>query len=474
MNIVQSTPKLAIAAVQAAGSLGGLAAKLSLTGGIPVPPLASDEQPPAPNEQQTDSASIEGASDIGTDPAVANASRIHDQLAQLHTLVDRDRDLLHTLQEKEANIELLECVAQLKACQEMLGDFESRHTTDAKAALSQGVQTAESILASRELATSVSDGDAKWQEKVDNWRKEAEEAHSKSLKLKAFASMQSGQGFGGTLDIPVKSKSLNIDLPSILKTRHEKLLIMRTAMQEAQDNLQSTNNKYIVTQNRAIELAEQMQNLKHSKLTLQDIRKFLGKAIDTVTYLQREIRTLTLFFNFMSNTISILGTSHTERYLTAVESGITDDKVAFGLSYGDAQTHMIREAILMLRGHFTFVVESARLYRRISTKYILPCIRMTAELRLDASAEEQEAAKQLLQSFTKECASAIQLMAKKELEAVEDQLRVRCEEMEEELKGLPAPKAYETKAIDEGVKEARTEMTGDQGRLEAELDDLLG
>ena len=478
MGIVKEAPKFATAAVQAAGSLGGSALKFAASGAIPIPISSDDAQPEVSSDQEVNPADSGQTADIGIDPAIAGADQIQEQLLQLYTLVHGD--LLGMLQETEANQDLLECAEQLKSSRDMLGDFKSQHTTNAKRILTQGLQTAESVLGSRKVATSMSAGDAQWQQKVEKWKKDVETAHAASLQLKAFASAQAGQGFGNSLDIPVKSSSdsLGIDFTSILKARHQKLLIMRTAMREAQQNLQKTNDKYQATQNRVIELAEQMQHLKLSKITIKEIREVLNKAIDTVTFLQREIRSLTLFFNFMSNTISVFGTAHTERYLNAVESGISEEGVDFGISLGNVQTHMIREALLLLRGHFTFVVESARLYQKISAAYILPCIRMTAELQVGASVEEQNVAKQQLKEFTDKAAADIKLLAEKELEAFNNQIKMRCEEIdeqiEEEMKDLPVLEPYVQKAIDEGVKESSQQMLKDSSGLAEELDDILG
>ena len=349
--------------MQAIGALSGGPSGSVSVGALPSSPSTANELSPSYQDQQQNRSGTNHQSDIGIDPAIASAGQIFDYIQQLNTLVSGD--LMHILQEEGADQDLLECSEQLKACKDRLDDFNSKPVFDAKAMLTEAILTTNSIMDGRKLATSVDASNSKWQKEVEKWKKGAKSAYTKSLRLKAQAAAQVGQSFGDSFDFSVKpsSRTGGADTSTLLKARHEKLLVMQAAMRDALAEMQRTADKQQATQSRAIELTEFMAHLENEQTTLKDIKQFLRCAIDTIVSLQSEVRQLTLFFNFMSNAISITGKGHTNRYLNAIKSGVSGEGVDFGLSYGDIQARMIRDSLLLLRGHFTFVIESSRLYQ---------------------------------------------------------------------------------------------------------------
>ena len=104
----------------------------------------------------------------------------------------------------------------------------------------------------------------------------------------------------------------------------------------------------------------------------------------------------------------------------------------------------------------------------------MPCMRVAANLELEASPEEQKRAKEELRALTNECSDAIKLLAQREFEKISSQLKVRCEEVDEQLKGLPAPEPYKVRAIAEGVKESREQARDRPGDFEGITDYVLG
>jgi hypothetical protein len=148
----------------------------------------------------------------------------------------------------------------------------------------------------------------------------------------------------------------------------------------------------------------------------------------------------------------------------------------FAIAYSEEQLQIIRETVIIMRGHFSFVVHSADIYQSIATAHINPCIRMAANLPLSAGPAEQEEAKKILQQTTDESAEAIKKLAQQELEAYHSNLEKRVLEIEEELNalGLPAPEGdgENLKAIDEGVKESTEEIRKEGVPLDVEQDDM--
>ncbi|KAL8689045.1 MAG: hypothetical protein Q9218_005194 [Villophora microphyllina] len=266
----------------------------------------------------------------------------------------------------------------------------------------------------------------------------------------------------------------------MLNARHRKLLIMRAAMQDAQRGLQHTTERYWETQRRAIELASSLEHLQQEKKTTEELEKFLRKAIDNVSRLHTEVRHLSEFFEFMSNTLSILLETVTQRFLANIKSGISDKSIDFGLSYGQAQKNIIRQTVLSLRGQITFIIESTRLYRGISTQFIMPSIRMAASLPLEASVQQQDDFKKELKLFTNGCADKIMILATEEYEKTSKQLGNGVMDVDEEMLALPAQPDHIHEAIDEGIKDASRQKQEQfeeikKANLPLEInDDILG
>jgi hypothetical protein len=131
---------------------------------------------------------------------------------------------------------------------------------------------------------------------------------------------------------------------------------------------------------------------------------------------------------------------------------------------GEQQIRIIRESVIMMHGHFGFIVRSTDLYQKIATQYINPCIRMAAELPVGAGPAEQEEAKQQLQDVAEKSSAAIQELARREFEDYEQRLSSRVQEIDDEISAmglLPAPELDNgeyLQAVDDGVREANQEL----------------
>jgi hypothetical protein len=464
VNILRYSPQIALSVVQTAGVLGGAGAGFMTTGTLPMPAPIAINQPPRSYGQANYQAPDGQESDPGVDPALVAADAIADQISRMHELVHGD--LLQMLTQSE-DLELMNCSVRLRECKEILGDHKSQRVIEAKLMLDQAHGIVQSILDSRSHAASTDGTSKKWEMRVETWKKDAEIAHHRALKLKAFASAQAGRGFGDLLDIPRKAgpDSGSEDLNSFRKVYQQKLLIMREAMHGAQVSLEKTTKQYQAKQSRIVELVKSIDRLHAEEATLVDIKEFLQKTIDCISNLRHEMETLSLFFNFMSHAISQLGHIQGTRFLEAVEDGIYDDKIGFGLSYGDAHAHIIRSAIIRAQAYFSLVVESAQMYQNISADYILPCMNDATKLPLSASRELQNQASEELMQLTKDSANAIEKLAREEFEKMRSQLTVRCQEVQNELENLQ-PQAvhdYVRQAIEEGVRESSEQMINELG-----------
>ena len=489
VGIIKSAPSFATQAVAAAGSLGGAASQVMSTGSLPSSghnrdhvAAASKSQDQHQHDQSTQAP--RQASGVHIDPVIVSIDPMESCIYQLYEAVHKE--LLPILLEDGQNQELLGCSERLKAYKSDLGECRSQYGPVAKAMLDQGIRTADDILKSDKLASSVPDAsDTRWQERTEQWRKEIREAHRTAIYLKAVASTQAGQGFGDAsldtvIQAPADPNNSNLDMASILNTHHRKLLIRRAAMEDSQRRVRETTERYRETQRRAIELASSLEHLELEKTAMEDLKKFLRKAIDNISSLQTEVRQLNEYFEFMSKTLSILLESVAHRFLDNIESGISNNGVDFGLSYGQAQTNIIRQTIFSIRGHVTFIVESTRLYRGISKRYIQPCMRMAANLPLEASAEEQDRFRNDLKIFTSDCGHQILTLANEELKKTNEQLDDRFLELDEATLGLPEPPEYVKEAIEEGIQDASRQKQAQAAELqklneEKEIcDDILG
>lgn len=119
------------------------------------------------------------------------------------------------------------------------------------------------------------------------------------------------------------------------------------------------------------------------------------------------------------------------------------------------------------------MIDSARLYQRISTDYILPAMGRTADLQLTASPGAQKRAKEELKAITDECAATIKALAEQELRVIGEQIDARVTELDEKVNAmsLPAPEPGVMNAIIEGVKESSQQSISVATSEADELDD---
>ncbi|KAL9636882.1 MAG: hypothetical protein Q9204_002081 [Flavoplaca sp. TL-2023a] len=487
VGIIREAPRFAIQAVTAAGALGGAASRLMTTGAVPSSSgdqwQDSKEAPDQSARSQFSPATTQ-ASGPKIDPAIASIDRMESTINLVYEMVYED--LLPILLEDGRNQEILSYSEQLKAYKADLGDSPSPQVAKAKVMLDQSIHTADDILQSGNLAGSVHDSsDVKWRKKVEQWRSEMRESHYTAIYLKSVASIQAGQGFGdAALDMviqaPADPNNTNLDMAGILNARHRKLLIMRAAMQNSRDSLQQTTERYRECQRRAIEISSSLESLKREKVTIEELKKFLRKAIDNLSRLQTEVRQFNQFFDFMSTTISTVMDTVAHRFLENIESGISDGGTDFKISYGQAQSNIIRQTILSIRGQVTFTIESTRLYQGISRSYIQPSMRKAANIPLHCSAEDQDGFAADLHTFTEKCANSILLLATEELKKTDRQFEERLLDLDLAEKGLPAPPEYVEKAIEDGIGDASRQKQDQAKDLDAATkhmeigDDILG
>jgi len=394
------------------------------------------------------------------DPALIAAEQIETQLVNLNELLNEDIAAIinHGGSETKA------CAQRLEALRKGLGDFPSRPALNARAILDEALEVTSAIMA-HEMASKSTKSDAEgWEEMIGRWRKAMKLLVNRATKLRAIAASQPGQGFGGSLEISaaVGGSPNDSSYTKVLRQRHQKLLITRSAMHDARENLERTADMQLQAQTQIVDIARAMRELEHKQATLEDTKKILRKAIDVMAAMQGQVRQLTGFFNALASIISIVCKGHAEQYLHTIGSGITTDGDQFALAYSERQLRVIRETVVTLRGHFGFVVHSADMYQEIATNNINPCISMAANLPLSAGPAEQEEAKRILKEMTDKSSDAIKQLSQREMEMYHKDLEKRVQEIEGELSalGLPALEGDEENliAIEDGVKESSEEI----------------
>lgn len=399
----------------------------------------------------------------GIDPGLFTSEQIEMQLFNLDRLLQVNEDRLVIAEGRRSEIQA--CAKQLDYLEKGLGEFNSKHTSSARAILSEALDVTAAVLTDGKTDKSREDHDES-RRKINSWSNTTRSLFNRATKLRSFAASQPGQGFGSSMD----SAALNVP-PShssysyILRQRYQRLLITRAAMNEARNNLEKMTQKQLEVQKQTIENARALKELESKEATMEDTKKILRKSIDIMTAMQIQVRQLSGFFNALANIISIICKGYAEQYLETIKAGITEQDDHFTVAYSEGQLQIIRESVIALRGHFAFVVHSVDMYQEIATMHINPCIRLVANLPLSADSKKQEEAKKFLEKKTEESSNAIEELAKKELEAYHRAFESRIQEIEEEIASIDLPDAVEDeenlKAIGDGVKEAGEKMSED-------------
>ena len=458
IGIVKETPKLATEVVRTAGhAFGHMVSKghMNIT---------------YAEKNETASSKTKKASDVGIDPALLAAEQIERQLHRLHELLNKD--LVALLQ--NGGFEITACSKQLETLKHGLKGFRSRHTVNANSFLEEAIQVACSILKEKDLVDSETQASSKWQIKVEHWQKALLALIHGATKLRSFAAAQPGQGFGGAMGTPIAEiSSKDSGYTKALKARHEKLLIMRTAMRDAQENLARSTEMQLAAQAKVIKHVKVMSDLDNKTVTIDRTKEILKDSIGSMNSMQDEIKNLARFFEMLADIISIVGISQARQFLDTLEAGLARSANGIEIGFHQSQINLIRETLLTLRGHFGFVVQSADLYQAIATQYINPCLRMAALLPLSASLDEQNEAKRKLKEATDESAAAIKVLAEKEMKSYHEQLEVRCKELEADMEKLPdlEDELGTLHAIQAGTKEASEEIISEvTEKFEADLE----
>lgn len=460
VSVFKDAPKVAIEAAQAFSNISDI--------GIGI--RHSREDPgPAPTAEASGKADYAlvreaTASTDGLDPALLSAEQIETQLDNMNMLLNGELSKLV----EEGGSELQNCAVRLKGLKKGLGSFQSKHAATAAAILDEALAIASDVLA---VGPQPKQDAAEWQEKMSRFHDILKPVLSRATKLRSFAASLPGQGFGGSLDSPQPTSSTSGPTQTydrVLHQRHQTLLIKRSAMNEARTNLEKQTERQLQAQAEIIDIAHKMKDLAHKQTTIEDTKRILRKAIDVMVAMQDQVRQLTGFFNALAGIISIMCKGQAETYLATINAGLatSPDGDLLRLAHTEQQLHAIRETVVTLRGHFGYVVHSTDMYQEIATKHINPCIRMAANLPLSAGEAQQEDARRQLKQMTDASSEAINVLARREMEAYRRDLEGRVREVEQEMAALGfkplegGDEGENVQAIKEGVKASAEEISG--------------
>ncbi|KAI8633695.1 hypothetical protein F5Y19DRAFT_462008 [Xylariaceae sp. FL1651] len=451
ISVFKDTPKVAIEAAKAVSSIGTVGVHYTKKAyNSARPTVGVDGQGMAPNQP---------LASLGVDPAILAAEQIETQLLNLNELLN---DHLLTIFE-EGGTKILACTRRLEALKNGLA-----------------LEITSAIITYGDMTKSKESTLGEWEEKISRWRHAMKSLLNRATKLRSFVASLPGQGFGCSLDL--SAQIVSPDDPGYSKTlrqRHQKLLITRSAMNDARNNLEKAAELQLQAQAQIVEVARAMGEFKCKHATLGDTKNILRKSLDALGALQTQVRQLTGFFNWLASIISIVCKGHAEQYLRTIDAGITGQGDQLAMAYNEQQLNDIRKTVFTLRGHFSYVVHEADIYLEIATAYISPCIRMAASLPLSAGPDEQEEATRKLKRTTSESSEAIRKLAQRELNAYHKDFGDRVLEIEElSALDLPVPEEDEEnlKSIRDGVKESSEgiieELEETVGLFEEIMDDL--
>lgn len=416
VNIVKETPNIALTGLKAVGNFGNI-----LSGG--------DRDFDCGNSTET-------ANPVAAtvDPALQSASEIESQLSRLQNIFEED--LLKMLQGGKTD-DLRDCVSQMRAMSGSLGD--GPYSQMAAGILKKGITFGEIALGLQPNASSIDPESKEWNDKLRKWQVLFENIQGTLLQLQSAAASQAGQGFGNnTSSCPSDLNGVN--LQSLMALRQNKLLMMETAMKNAEDNVRRITRQNQATQTKMIQLAHQMKQLDHSKAKLEDTKKVLVEAMEVLYEIRNGFNKIKKTFDLLAGYIDIQINDQTLVRLThAMESATgrmsTEDMLCYQI-----KARTIVDLVLQMRGQFMFIYEMAKLYSRISQDYIVPCIEHMGSLKVSklATSDEQAAEKAYIDDFTTKCSQAIIKIAQADMEKFQKDMKARCMEIREEsrLQGL--------------------------------------
>ncbi|KAK4463239.1 hypothetical protein QBC42DRAFT_305028 [Cladorrhinum samala] len=464
IGVFRETTRAAVEVVKVAGEVGKMAIshrrQASPSGGPGTRVTTANEHDgSATNQPPT----------VGIDPALLAAEELETQLSNLYCLLCGDS---LWLVEGGGGSEISGYDRRFEAIEKGLGDFKSSHVLNARAILDEARSVVAAVLEDDSEMRKGGKDAGWWDMRLGRRQRRVKDLQHRATKLRSFAASQPGQGFAGSLDVPVQtSRPGDSAYTKIMRQRHQKLFITRIAMNDARSNLEKTAEMQQQVQAQIVEIARALKEFEHKGATLEDTKKILRRAMDAMVAFQDQVRQLTDFFNVIASIISVVCKSHAEQYLQTIEEGVDRGNGGgadiFAIAYSEQQLRIIRETLVTLRGHFSFVVSSTSLYQEIATAHINPCIRMAANLPLSVSPAQQDLAKQQLKDATDKSSEAIKMLAQKQMEAYHNELDKRVSEIEDEMAalGLPpselADEEENLRAVEEGVKEAGDEIAED-------------
>ena len=135
---------------------------------------------------------------LGIDPALLTAEQIESQLLALNNLLNDELPVLL----EQGGFEISARAQWLEALRKGLGEFQSKHTVNARAMLDEALAITTDILANNKLKNDDRSERplGEWQQRIGGWGKAIKSLLCNATKLRSLAASQPGRGFGGSLD----------------------------------------------------------------------------------------------------------------------------------------------------------------------------------------------------------------------------------------------------------------------------------
>lgn len=430
VGIVKEAPKVVIAAVQSVEGAGRAVA--GLTGAFPDQGRAAEDQRPAAQQDQDPR--------LGPDPGIENQLG---RLAALSTAGPR--------QVGEADLGAFR--QNLQDMLERLGSYPSKDAAKAGDILRETIGVV-SVLQQAASPDGAKQGPP--EEAIGRQKETIQQLLRRATELSSYASSQPGCGFG--LEPFAEGGPDDSGFDKMMRRRHQKLVMTRAAMKEAQRELKRNLDRQLEANAEILNLGATMKHLRRRQASVHDAKDFLRKAIEAMTKMQQNIRGLSSFFELIGSLIRIDGAGRANRALTTMAAGVGNGPPV----YHATQRKIIHDALIVLRAHFGFVVKQAELYEKIAQLHINPALKRAASISLDPTSSQQQEAQDALQRTTIESVEAIRRLALDEYYDYSKQFETHFREIDKQIGALPpaekmSPKEIEshTEAVEAGLKEAR-------------------
>ncbi|KAJ0115561.1 uncharacterized protein J7T55_010383 [Diaporthe amygdali] len=451
INLIQETPRMAIEVAQAASNTLKFTGNTIESSFSPRPAAMAGGQSSIKNDAQN-----QARAPALVDMALQSAEELDVQLGCIKVIFEQDSptDVGDAIKKIRASVDTL------KDLQNRLGAADTKHAISVRRIIEKTIQTTDAAV--KQVQFKPLSKKRAWNENVANWRLEMQSPLYEASKLRAYAATQPGQGFESSLDAALKDPSPgDSTYAQVLRERYQKLLIMREAMQDSRSNLQANREAQLMAQSQVRELNAELHNMEHNKLTMDDTKEILRKAISAIIAMQDDFSRLTQFFGFLTDHLDMIKGRPAEQLLETLPA--TEKGGNTSIKFTKVQIEILRETLVTLSAHFGFVVKAAALYEEVATEHINPCLQKMAFLPVGASGTDQEKAKEDLKTITDASSKAIEELARKELDRYLLDFEGGLKEIDDELRkytrALPELESdtANLQAIQEGVSEVREE-----------------